>query len=286
MEVLVNLASVSYDAEEPTHERELKRFFAAVRSPAEARSLPSGRDARWKELGFQTDDPRTDFRGGGFLSLQSMTWLAEAYPDQTERVLRESASKTSEYLFAAACINIAMMIVLLLGLNSRPSMSPVRSMPSPANPFVRKRFAAVLCARLQGSPDSESTRAAAMDVLGELFASTVFKLHAEWRAVCARKPGATLLDFGEALTGTAVVLERLLGSLCAPAPSGLSHLGAAFSAIEGLDPRAWSTRSWNSSVRWRASLLQGVCRFFCLLAQLIDEVVPSRFSITKNKDEM
>merc|ERR1719203_2505186 len=77
-----------------------------------------------------------------------MCWLAETYPDKAERMIREAHAKTKYYLFAAACINISAMLVLLLGLNDRPGMSPVRSMPCPANGIVRKKFASVLAARL------------------------------------------------------------------------------------------------------------------------------------------
>lgn len=34
---------------------------------------------KWKDIGFQGKDPRTDFRGGGHLSLLCLLYLVENY---------------------------------------------------------------------------------------------------------------------------------------------------------------------------------------------------------------
>ncbi|CAE7270213.1 elmoB [Symbiodinium pilosum] len=69
------------------HEAYLQEYFKAAApalSPLEKdrsriERLPEGRrDHRWKELGFQDEDPRTDFRGGGLLSLKCL-FASQAY---------------------------------------------------------------------------------------------------------------------------------------------------------------------------------------------------------------
>eukprot|EP00443_Scrippsiella_acuminata_P030576 CAMPEP_0115274998 /NCGR_PEP_ID=MMETSP0270-20121206/55967_1 /TAXON_ID=71861 /ORGANISM="Scrippsiella trochoidea, Strain CCMP3099" /LENGTH=385 /DNA_ID=CAMNT_0002691533 /DNA_START=1 /DNA_END=1155 /DNA_ORIENTATION=+ len=284
---LRHLASVAYSQEEPTHELQLRRYFAAVRSPAEARELPEGKDPRWKELGFQAEDPRTDFRGGGLLALQNMCFLAEAYPERTVRMLREAAPASSsgngvaEYLFSAACINISAILVLLLGLNVTPSMSPVRSMPCPVHSVARKNFARALVAgaaaasktpQLAGDVESSAAgvpAAEAREVLAELFSNAVFKLHAEWRVVCVRKPNATLLDFGDALSGTAVALERFLGGLAVG--KDVSSPSRLFAPLELIDPAHWYTQCQNQFARCCSGAQEVACRLCAAVAQLLTE---------------
>eukprot|EP00931_Biecheleriopsis_adriatica_P051530 TRINITY_DN29900_c0_g1_i1.p1 TRINITY_DN29900_c0_g1~~TRINITY_DN29900_c0_g1_i1.p1 ORF type:complete len:361 (+),score=75.15 TRINITY_DN29900_c0_g1_i1:38-1120(+) len=276
---LRELVSVPYSAEDVAHERSLKQLFAAVKSPAEARDLPAGKDPRWKELGFQSEDPRTDFRGGGLFALHNLIFLAEAYPERTLRMMQQAAPATSsgsgvaEYLFAAACINVSAILVLLLGLNSTPSMRPVPSMPCPANGIVRKRFARLLAARVGQQADIESGAAVPMlivrEVFGELFCACVFKLHAEWRALCVRKPNATLLDFGEALSATTVAIERFLVALT---PEDTRSLSLIFERLEGVDPACWQTMCFLQLARGCAFVLELTCRLCAVLAQLLEEL--------------
>lgn len=254
---LRHLAGGAFDREDPTHERALRRFFAAVRSPSEARQVfESGvKDPRWKELGFQGDDPRTDIRGGGILAVQNMCYLAEVYPEETKRMLEEASSGSGEYLFAAACVNVSAMLVLLLGLNTSPGQSPAKSMPAPVNAMARKNFARILFMEgaREGGPEG---------VLGELFSSSVIKLHAEWVDLCGKKPGANMLHFGEALSTTAVALERLLGML------GSAGQTSLFSSLARIDSSHWTTRCWNLLLRLRSAAVEFACRLTSVLAEL------------------
>eukprot|EP00759_Apiculatamorpha_spiralis_P006017 PhF_6_TR13552/c0_g1_i1/m.21661 len=61
----------------------------------------------WTELGFQGRDPGTDFRGGGYLSLLNMLYLAKVNPVETRKMVEESAGDgaLNSYLWAVACIN-------------------------------------------------------------------------------------------------------------------------------------------------------------------------------------
>lgn len=41
---------------------------------------------KWKEIGFQSKNPRTDFRGAGHLGLLCFMYLIEYYPAEFDRM--------------------------------------------------------------------------------------------------------------------------------------------------------------------------------------------------------
>ncbi|KAI3700876.1 hypothetical protein L2E82_45517 [Cichorium intybus] len=45
------------------------------------RELPGLKSEVWKEMGWQRSDPSTDFRGGGFISLENLIFFAKRYPE-------------------------------------------------------------------------------------------------------------------------------------------------------------------------------------------------------------
>ncbi|RWR79677.1 ELMO domain-containing protein B [Cinnamomum micranthum f. kanehirae] len=88
------------------------------------RDLPSLKSELWKEMGWQGPDPSTDFRGGGFISLENLIFFAKNYPDSFQRLLHKQDGKRAEweYPFAVAGINISFMLVQMLDLQSgRPT---------------------------------------------------------------------------------------------------------------------------------------------------------------------
>ena len=60
----------------------------------------------WRDLGFQTNDPSTDFRGGGILSLEQMIYFAKAFPELYQKMIN------CEYMmfWAISAINISNML--------------------------------------------------------------------------------------------------------------------------------------------------------------------------------
>ena len=61
---------------------------------------------KWIDIGFQADDPTTDFRGGGSLSLINLLHFLRIYESEALDCLRTSRSSGSEYFFACGGINI------------------------------------------------------------------------------------------------------------------------------------------------------------------------------------
>ncbi|KAI5067100.1 hypothetical protein GOP47_0018215 [Adiantum capillus-veneris] len=75
---------------------------------------------QWKDMGWQGKDPSTDFRGGGFISLENLLFFAKEYPRSFKKLLHkeEGCRATWEYPFAVAGINISFMLIQILDLRS------------------------------------------------------------------------------------------------------------------------------------------------------------------------
>uniref|UniRef100_A0A1I8J2R9 ELMO domain-containing protein n=1 Tax=Macrostomum lignano TaxID=282301 RepID=A0A1I8J2R9_9PLAT len=73
----------------------------------------SGRICKqWGDIGFQGDDPQTDFRGMGMLGLEQLLFLASRYPARRQRCLARAS--TPGFPFAVAGINIGHLVWRLL----------------------------------------------------------------------------------------------------------------------------------------------------------------------------
>ncbi|XP_071694833.1 uncharacterized protein [Rutidosis leptorrhynchoides] len=73
---------------------------------------------QWKEMGWQGSNPSTDFRGGGFLSLENLVYFVKTFPSAFHRLLLKQRGKraTWEYPFAIAGVNISFMLTQMLEL--------------------------------------------------------------------------------------------------------------------------------------------------------------------------
>ena len=72
-----------YDPKNAQHEAMLKRLYLALTGESEVPSEIESNQLRspiWKDFGFQSENPRTDFRAAGFLGLRQLVYLAEKYP--------------------------------------------------------------------------------------------------------------------------------------------------------------------------------------------------------------
>ncbi|KAK4759030.1 hypothetical protein SAY87_020331 [Trapa incisa] len=88
------------------------------------RELPSLKSEMWKDMGWQGSDPSTDFRGGGFISLENLIFFAQKYPESFKRLLHKQDGIRAEweYPFAVAGINISFMLIQMLDLQTgKPS---------------------------------------------------------------------------------------------------------------------------------------------------------------------
>ena len=72
---LASRAAVAYDPECDAHVDALRELWRLTFGPN--RALPGLKCEEWKEMGWQGHDPATDFRSGGFMSLENLAWFAE-----------------------------------------------------------------------------------------------------------------------------------------------------------------------------------------------------------------
>ncbi len=87
---LVNLSDISTDLHTPfkptheAHEQLLQELWLGAFPALDfVRVTP-----QWQKLGFQNDDPATDFRGGGLLSLRCLVYFASHHGEELRRILR------------------------------------------------------------------------------------------------------------------------------------------------------------------------------------------------------
>ncbi|KAJ6360287.1 hypothetical protein OIU77_004319 [Salix suchowensis] len=112
---------VPFDGSRAEHQDALKQLW---RLAYPDRELPSLKSELWKDMGWQGSDPSTDFRGGGFISLENLIFFAKKYPDSFQRLLnkRDGTRAEWEYPFAVAGVNISFMLAQMLDLQTgKPS---------------------------------------------------------------------------------------------------------------------------------------------------------------------
>lgn len=109
--------AVPFDGSCSEHQDALRQLW---RLAYPNREFPGLKSELWKEMGWQGIDPSTDFRGGGFISLENLMFFAQTYPEAFQNLLnkREGDRAEWEYPFAVAGINISFMLVQMLGIQS------------------------------------------------------------------------------------------------------------------------------------------------------------------------
>eukprot|EP00954_Amorphochlora_amoebiformis_P017577 1319998-Amorphochlora_amoeboformis.AAC.2 len=85
------------DVSDPTNEAQvtdlLKRFWAAVHKP-DVKFVTKGKE--WQSMGFQGQDPITDFRAGGLLALENIVFFVEKYTEIATKMIRRREMKMSK----------------------------------------------------------------------------------------------------------------------------------------------------------------------------------------------
>lgn len=112
---------VPFDGSLVEHQDALKQLW---RLAYPDRQLPSLKSEVWKEMGWQGSDPSSDFRGGGFISLENLIFFAEKHPEKFQRLLhkKDGVRAEWEYPFAVAGVNISFMLAKMLDLQTgKPS---------------------------------------------------------------------------------------------------------------------------------------------------------------------
>ena len=202
MDELHRRAQVTYNEEQ--HIVYLKRLWeVAFSDKGEIFPSKGVRHPLWKDLGWQSDDPGRDVRGGGALALELLVFFAEQETDTFMVLMNKGKIRDIEnyYPFAAASVVVTKTIVDMLHLSRDSSMRvPHRITRSPAEEgFVTRLL-----------PVSEHA-------LEYVFIETMVTLDEIWD-----RRNLGYLNFKSALTEIQMRLKRILERRWL---SSLDHLG-------------------------------------------------------------
>ncbi|XP_075716531.1 ELMO domain-containing protein 2 [Rhinoderma darwinii] len=106
-----NVRKQPYDADNPQHEQQLLELWDLL-MPHE--KLTSRITKQWGDIGFQGDDPKTDFRGMGFLGLANLLYFSRNYTEKSRLILSHSNHPKIGYSYAIVGINLTEMAYSLL----------------------------------------------------------------------------------------------------------------------------------------------------------------------------
>ncbi|KAM9818593.1 ELMO domain-containing protein 2 [Syngnathus typhle] len=100
-----------FSPENPQHEDMLIKLWELL-MPSVA--LESRVTKQWGDIGFQGDDPKTDFRGMGVLGLTNLLFFSENYTQEARQVLSHANHPKLGYSYAIVGINLTGMAYSLL----------------------------------------------------------------------------------------------------------------------------------------------------------------------------
>ena len=100
--------STPYSKESPLHENLLTDLYNLANEIINENKIDNNENL-WKKMGFQSGDPRTDFRAGGVFALEFMNFFLNDYKYEAKKMLNEE-----KFLFSLTCINLTFLIRLYL----------------------------------------------------------------------------------------------------------------------------------------------------------------------------
>lgn len=151
----------------------------------------SVRHSRWKEMGFQSEDPTTDFRGTGLFGLSLLVYMLEKHPRQWSRTMA-----ADDFLTAAAGLNVAMRLMSLLQISRGVTIHTVQLSKGYVVGYAKTR----LCQYIF-NPDVN----VAFERLGEVFCAIMRLLHLRWE-----QSSKNLMELNQMLNEVYADSERLL----------------------------------------------------------------------------
>ncbi|XP_037121170.1 ELMO domain-containing protein 2 [Syngnathus acus] len=100
-----------FSPENPQHEDMLIKLWELLMPSV---TLESRVTKQWGDIGFQGDDPKTDFRGMGVLGLTNLLFFSENYTQEARQVLSHANHPKLGYSYAIVGINLTEMAYSLL----------------------------------------------------------------------------------------------------------------------------------------------------------------------------
>ncbi|XP_067122620.1 ELMO domain-containing protein 2 [Centruroides vittatus] len=106
-----NMRKIPYSSDDNSHEEKLLKLWSELQPN---NPLVNRISKQWGDVGFQGDDPKTDFRGMGLLGLENLLFFATKHNSAARHVLSHSQHPTYGYPFAITGINLTSMTYQLL----------------------------------------------------------------------------------------------------------------------------------------------------------------------------
>ncbi|KAM6972378.1 ELMO domain-containing protein 2 [Aplochiton taeniatus] len=100
-----------FDSDKAKHEEMLLKLWELLMPTVK---LESRVTKQWGDIGFQGDDPKTDFRGMGMLGLTNLVFFSENYTEEARQVLSHANHPKLGYSYAIVGINLTEMAYSLL----------------------------------------------------------------------------------------------------------------------------------------------------------------------------
>ncbi|XP_062379147.1 ELMO domain-containing protein 2 [Sardina pilchardus] len=100
-----------FDCDKEEHEKMLLKLWDLLMPSTK---LESRITKQWGDIGFQGDDPKTDFRGMGMLGLTNLVFFSENYTEAARQVLSHANHPKMGYSYAIVGINLTEMAYSLL----------------------------------------------------------------------------------------------------------------------------------------------------------------------------
>jgi len=105
------IRKVAYNSQNAIHEAKLLQLWSLMMP---GRPLTARVCKDWGDIGFQGEDPKTDFRGMGILGLDNLLYFASEYSCVARHVLSHSHHPSYGYSFAIVGINLTSIAYNLL----------------------------------------------------------------------------------------------------------------------------------------------------------------------------
>lgn len=106
-----NVRKKPYDSANAQHEKLLLKLWSLLMP---TKKLTARISKQWADIGFQGDDPKTDFRGMGILGLINLVYFSENYTSEAHQILSRSNHPKLGYSYAIVGINLTEMAYSLL----------------------------------------------------------------------------------------------------------------------------------------------------------------------------
>ncbi|KAJ8967014.1 hypothetical protein NQ314_003131, partial [Rhamnusium bicolor] len=106
-----DMRRTKFDSDDFEHERKLYDLWENLMPNDQ---LDGRITKQWQDIGFQGEDPKTDFRGMGMLGLENLLFFATEYRAPAQHVLSHSHHPVYGYCFAIVGINLTSLAWILL----------------------------------------------------------------------------------------------------------------------------------------------------------------------------